>query len=110
VILDFWATWCAPCVKQIPVLNRFYERHRDEGIALYGVAVDAEGAEVVGPFVADEAVQYPILLGTESLARSYGALGYPTLFVIDPSGHVDSVHVGVIDAEDLEEAVARALK
>jgi thiol-disulfide isomerase/thioredoxin len=108
VVIDFWATWCAPCVLQVPILNEFHAAHRGDGVEVLGVAVDAEGAEAVGPFVEEHGVRYPVLLGSESLARDFGALGFPTLFVVGPAGRIETVHIGVIDPETLAAAVAAA--
>jgi peroxiredoxin len=108
VVIDFWATWCAPCVFQIPVLNAFHERHAGDGVVVLGVSVDVDGDAVVRDFAAEHGVKYTVLLGDESLAREFGALGFPSLFVIAPDGSVDSSHVGVIDAESLEQAVVQA--
>ena len=108
VVVDFWATWCAPCVFQIPVLNAFHEQHAADGVVVLGISVDLDGAGVVRDFAEEHGVKYPILLGDESLAREFGALGFPSLFVIAPDGSVDSSHVGVIDAESLEKAVVQA--
>jgi peroxiredoxin len=73
-----------------------------------GVSVDLDGDAAVRDFAEEHGVKYPILLGDESLAREFGAMGFPSLFVIAPDGSVDSSHVGVIDAESLEEAVVHA--
>jgi len=108
VVLDFWATWCTPCVFQIPVLNAFHERHGDR-VAVLGVAVDAGGREVVEPFAAEHGIAYPILLGDEGLAQRFGASGFPTLFVLTPDGRIDSAHIGVVEEGALEAAVAAAL-
>ena len=108
VVIDFWATWCAPCEFQIPILNGFWAARRGAGVEVLGVAVDAEGASVVGPFTDEHGVRYPVLLGDEGLARDFGALGFPTLFVVGPSGRIESMHTGVIDAETLGAAVRSA--
>jgi thiol-disulfide isomerase/thioredoxin len=107
VLIDFWATWCAPCARQIPVLNEFLADHPDAGVAVLGVAVDAEGSEVVAPFARVHQIAYPVLLGDERLARRYGAPGFPALAVVSPDGHLDSLHLGLIKPEELEEAVGK---
>ena len=109
VIVDFWATWCAPCVFQIPELNTLWEAHRDrEDLVVLGVSIDVEGAEVVGPWIAEKNITYPILLGDQRLAQIYGAPGFPTLFVIRPDGSVNSMHVGLIERDELEGLIAEA--
>ena len=103
VVIDFWATWCPPCIFQVPELNAFWKKHRDAGdVAVIGVAVDAEGAEAVGPWVAEQGVEYPILIGDEALARRFGAQGFPTLAIVRPDGVLDSLHVGLIEVAALE--------
>jgi thiol-disulfide isomerase/thioredoxin len=107
VVLDFWATWCPPCEFQVPALNQFYDAHRaDTDVVVFGVSVDSEGPEVVGAWVAEKSVRYPILLGGEDLARRFGAVGFPTLFVVAPDGSVHAQHVGLIEVEVLEEELA----
>jgi len=108
VVLDFWATWCTPCVFQIPVLNSFHELHGDR-VAVIGVSVDAAGRDIVEAFVDEYAIAYPVLLGDEGLAQRYGAVGFPTLYVLTPDGRIDSAHVGVVEQADLEAAVNAAL-
>ena len=107
LVIDFWATWCPPCVFQVPELNALYEAHLETGdVAVVGVSVDVDGVEVVGPWVKEQGVKYPILMGDEDLARKFGVLGFPTLVLITPSGEIDSLHVGLIEAKELEELVA----
>jgi peroxiredoxin len=107
VVVDFWATWCPPCLFQVPELNAFWKKHRDAGdVVVIGISVDTEGAEVVGPWVAEQAVEYPILLGDEALARRFGAQGFPTLALVRPDGTLDSLHVGLVEVAKLEEILA----
>lgn len=107
VVIDFWATWCPPCVFQVPELNKLWRDHRHRGdLAVIGVAVDVEGAEVVGPWVEEQRVEYTILIGDEALAREFGAMGFPTLVVVSPEGNLESSHVGLIEEEELAEIVA----
>jgi thiol-disulfide isomerase/thioredoxin len=107
VVIDFWATWCVPCIYQVPELNAFWELHRAAGdVAVIGVAVDVEGAEVVAPWIEEKGVEYQIAIGDEGLAREFGVMGFPTLAIIDTDGNIDSLHVGLIEVEELERLVA----
>jgi len=105
VVIDFWATWCAPCLHQIPVLNDFQEHHPKDVVVL-GVAVDVGGRDVVAPFAREHDIRYRVLLGDESLAQRYGAFGFPSLYVVGPDGGIAMRHVGLASQEELEEAVA----
>jgi thiol-disulfide isomerase/thioredoxin len=109
VIIDFWATWCPPCIFQVPELNAFWETHQAAGeVMVIGVAVDVEGAEVVGPWAEEHGVSYSLVIGDENVAREFGAMGFPTLVIVRRDGSVDSRHVGLVEAEELEELVAAA--
>ena len=105
VVIDFWATWCAPCERQVPVLNAFHDKHGD-AIPVLGIAVDVDGAATVRPFAQQHDLRYRVLLGDEALAQDYHAFGFPTLYVIRPDGTIHSSHVGVVSPEALEAAVA----
>ena len=107
VVLDFWATWCLPCIYQVPVLNEFWSAHQESGdVVVIGVAIDVEGAEIVAPWIEEHGVEYQIVIGDEGLARKFGAMGFPTLAVITPDGRIDSLHVGIMELEELESLVA----
>lgn len=108
VVLDFWATWCPPCEFQIPILNEVHAKLADDDVAILGISVDSEGADKVREYLADHPAEYPVLMGSEALARKFGAPGFPSLILIDSEGRVHDIHVGLMEAQDLEAAIAQA--
>ena len=109
VLLDFWATWCPPCVYQVPELNELWAAHAGaDDLVILGISVDIDGVEVVEPWVREYGVEYTIVMGDEALAREFGALGFPSLVAISPDGFIDSIHAGVIEYAELEEVVTEA--
>ena len=96
VILDFWATWCGPCRKTMPLLDKFYTEMKPENVVVYGVNVWERGGKTdkVKPFLAERGFHFPVLFGTNDLADAYGVQGIPTLVMIDPQGKVAYRHVG----------------
>ena len=109
VVIDFWATWCPPCIFQVPELNKLWKAHEAAGdVVVIGVSVDVEGVEVVASWAEEQGVEYTILLGDESLARNFGAMGFPTLAIVRADGSIDSLHVGLIEVADLERIVEEA--
>ena len=108
VLIDFWATWCPPCVLEIPELNAFYAEHRDNGVELLAIAIDADDPAELAEWVAERDVQYPVALGDISLARLYGAEQFPFHLLISPEGRiVERLTPGYHDREELAELIAR---
>ena len=96
VILDFWATWCGPCRKSMPLLDKFYTDTKPENVVVYGVNVWERGGKTdkVKPFITERGFHFPVLFGTNDLANAYGVQGIPTLVMIDPQGKIAYRHVG----------------
>ena len=95
VILDFWATWCPPCVKEIPHFIALYEQYKDQGFAIVGISVDRGGISVVKSFARKYQVNYPILMTDGRVDKAYGGIpSIPTTFVIDSAGNIRQKYIG----------------
>jgi thiol-disulfide isomerase/thioredoxin/Flp pilus assembly protein TadD len=94
VILDFWATWCAPCRKTMPLVEKFYTQSRPEGVLLFGMNVWERSPDKVKPFIEKAGYHFPILRGTNEIASAYNVSGIPTLVVIDKQGKIAYRHIG----------------
>jgi thiol-disulfide isomerase/thioredoxin len=115
VLVNFWATWCAPCRIEIPWLIEFNEKYGPKGLVILGVAMDDEGKQVVQPYVRDrrfdvnghpEAMNYPILLGNSKIAEKFGGiLGMPTSMLYSRKGKKVKTIVGLIDHDDLSKTL-----
>jgi len=114
VVLDFWATWCAPCRFTMPKLEEFYKRYKDTDVEVIGVAVDIDRYENVVQFVKEMGITYPIAADTSGEAKEYYQIrNLPTLFVIDRDGIIQLRLEGYDPKnteKQLEEAVQKALE
>jgi thiol-disulfide isomerase/thioredoxin len=94
VMLDFWASWCAPCRYEMPVLQELYDRYKDEGLALIAVNV-GEDRDTAARFVTSYGFTFPVALDPKRSVESvYATRGLPTLIIIDRQGVIQHVHVG----------------
>jgi thiol-disulfide isomerase/thioredoxin len=100
VLINFWATWCAPCVLEMPNIQKYYERYPGE---FYVLAVNAgEDERKVETFAEDIGITFEILLdpGTE-LNDIYSLRGYPSSFFVDKDGIIQAVHVGMMTEDQI---------
>lgn len=94
VMLNFWATWCAPCKQEMPHLNRLHDKYRDTGFVLLGINVDDDPAKAAAD-AAKLGIKFPVLLdGAKTVSKLYGLDAMPTTVVIDRDGQVRHVHQG----------------
>jgi len=109
VLLNFWATWCEPCRKEIPRFIEFQKQYGSQGLQVLGVSLD-DDAKPVREFRDQFNVNYPIAMGDAKLAESYGGvLGLPITFIIDPQGRIAAKHVGAVDLSIVEQEIQRLL-
>ena len=111
VILDFWATWCAPCEVQMPILDALWREQGGGRLMIVGVSVDTDPPATVAKWVEERGFGYPIALGDQELAMRYGLLGFPSLVVVDEAGRICARHTGVWTREEIDdrlEAIRRA--
>ena len=101
VLLNFWATWCAPCVEEVPALEAVYRARQDDGFVVLGVNFQ-ESPQEIEPFVEARDVSYPILLDSNGqVMKTFRAAGLPVSLLIDREGVIQVRHTGLLTGTQL---------
>jgi thiol:disulfide interchange protein len=109
-VVNFWATWCVPCIQEIPAFNKVHQDFGAKGVAVVGVAMDEEGAERVKPFLGKHPMSYTVALGNEALGKQFKTdEGLPITVIYDRTGKELKQFRGGISEADLRAAVQGAL-
>ena len=102
VMLNFWATWCGPCKREMPQLNRLYTKYRASGFVLMGVNVDDDPANAVGVST-KLGVQFPVLFDSaKKVSKLYDVAGMPSTVIVDRKGTVRFIHRGYKPGDESE--------
>jgi len=112
ILIEFWATWCGPCREEIPYLNELHKKYNREGLAVIGISMDRKEPEEIKKFLEKLGVDYPNLMGNETVYEAYSHLpglgplhGIPATFLIDRQGRVSQRFLGLTGKRVLEEAI-----
>ena len=109
ILMNFWATWCAPCLAEIPEFVKFYEDKKNDGFVIVGVLTEDSG-ETVRQFASERKMNYPVVMTKPELEDAYGPIfGLPTSLLIARDGSVCKRHFGPLTKEQLEREVKSLL-
>lgn len=104
VLINFWATWCAPCLKEIPDLISLYQDRKD--IMIIGVAMDYSDPQEIMSFVRSLSINYPIVLGDRKIASQLDEISLlPSTYFYDPDGNPAARQLGIISRESIEKFI-----
>jgi peroxiredoxin len=110
-LLNFWATKCGGCVLEIPSFVELHQKYEKSGFTAVGISADIpyEGLKssdeawgLVRPFIASHKLNYPILMGNDAVIDAFGFQSYPATYLLDRSGKIAAIYVGVVDKNDVE--------
>lgn len=104
VVVNYWATWCPPCLKELPELVEFHERHQHDAIVL-GVNMEQLQLEKLRQFVDEHFISYPVLPGSPDMDTIGPVRGLPTTYLVAPDGRLVARQVGGVTAAEIEEFI-----
>lgn len=108
VVVNFWATWCKPCLIEMPDLNDLYNERKPE-LAVIGITLESGEVDQVIPVVSEMNLDYPIVMGDQAVAAVFGDIvAFPTTFIVDASGKITQKYIGTMTRKKLESLVEQA--
>jgi thiol-disulfide isomerase/thioredoxin len=96
-VIDFWATWCAPCILEIPNFNKLHSEHDGKGVQMLAITVESGTIDAIKPKVARFEMTYPVLLGDDKVVDGFGGqTGFPTTYVVSKDWKIYKKYLGMI--------------
>ncbi len=98
VLVNIWATWCPPCVEEMPSMEKLYQKFKGENFEILAVSIDEPGLKAVAPFMRKSNLTFPALIDSEGAIKAvYGITGVPESFIVDKQGILIKKIVGPVD-------------
>jgi peroxiredoxin len=110
VLLDFWATWCHGCKTEIPWYMEFQNKYKERGLRVIGVSMDDDGWKSVRPFIEQNKLNYPVVIGNETLAKQYAVDSMPVTLLLDRDSKIAETHSGMVDKNEFESDIQTLLQ
>jgi thiol-disulfide isomerase/thioredoxin len=106
VVVNYWATWCPPCLEEIPELISFHDSHKDSNAVVVGINMEKKEPQQLAEFIDDNLISYPVVPMTDDMPLLGNVPGLPTTYLLDPSGKTAAVQVGQVTGDMIEKFIA----
>lgn len=110
LLLTFFATWCPPCIEEVPTLVELQNKYGDEGFSVIGLSVDRGGVKAVKRLIEKKSINYPVVMADSRIMEDFGGIyGIPVAFLVNKKGNVVKKYTGYIPKSTLEKDLRKVL-